>query len=373
MRNWFLIVVVCLAILFGLGYYKYTQIQAAIAFGASFPEPVESVEAFVALEEVWQPTTSVTAELVAVQSVDLSTELAGRIVEVGFAPGAKVRAGQVLVQLDISEQKAQLAAARADAEIARLDLMRNQRLIASGAAAEDARDRAKARFDASTAFVDRLLAVIDKHTLRAPFDAYAGLHVLERGQYLDKATFVVRLIGVSDQIWVDFTLPQQQALMVEGTEVQVLADEPEISVPASIIARDAFVNLQSRNVRFRAVADNTQSGFQPGSLVHVEVPVGKRRIATLVPDTAVRRDAFGASVYVLKPAEESARAAERASKRAVQLGAKRGSFVIISGGLSAGERIAAVGAFKLREGVLVRSVAGKLSESPSALIPDTGD
>ena len=178
MRNWLLIIVSCLLVVLGLGYYKYSQIQAAIAFGASFPEPVESVEVFIAQQESWQPSTSVTAELVAIQSVDLSNELAGRIVEVGFEPGARVSAGQILVQLDTSEERAQLAAAHAELEIARLDLSRNQRLIASGAAAQDARDRAKARFDAATAAIDRSQAVIDKRTLRAPFDATAGLHVL---------------------------------------------------------------------------------------------------------------------------------------------------------------------------------------------------
>jgi len=366
MRNWLIIIVSCLLVVLGLGYYKYAQIQAAIAFGAAFPEPVESVEVFIAIEEAWQPTTSVTAELVAIQSVDLSNELAGRITEVGFAPGAAVSAGQVLVKLDTSEERAQLAAARAELEIARLDLSRNQRLIASGAAAQDARDRAKARFDGAAAAIDGLQAVIDKRTLRAPFDARAGLHVLEKGQYLDKASFVVRLIGVNDNIWVDFTLPQQQALSVEGTEIRVRINESAPSLSASIIGQDVFVNAMSRNVRFRAIADNTLLGLQPGSLLHVDVPVGKVRNATLVPDISVRRDSFGASVYVLKPAESGARAEYRAEKRLVEPGAQRGDYLVIIKGLQVGERIASVGAFKLRDGILVRPAMAILSSDESS-------
>ncbi len=356
--RWLIVITTCLVVAAGLGYYKYRQIQAGMAFAAAFPERVEAVEVFIAREEIWQPTTSVTAEVVAIQSIELSNELAGSIVEVGFAPGARVNKGQVLLRLDISEEVAQIAAARAEAEIARLDLARNQKLIASGAAAQDARDRAKARSDAAVAAVNRVQAVIAKKTLRAPFDATTGLHELEVGQYLDKASVISRLIGINDQIWIDFTLPQQQAQLANGQRISVTIVEAAQLFAAEIIARDAFVNEMSRNVRFRAIADNKELGLYPGTLVSVEVPVGESRIAVLVPVTAVRWSSFGANVFVLRPAEEGAPAPERAEKRVVQLGPQRGEFMVITTGVRPGERIAADGAFKLREGMLVNAVKG---------------
>lgn len=93
--SWLMVVTGCALVAVGLGYYKYRQIQAGIAYGASFPEPVEAVEAAIVREELWQPTTAVTGDVRAIQSVDVSTELAGRIVEVGFAPGAAVSQGQL--------------------------------------------------------------------------------------------------------------------------------------------------------------------------------------------------------------------------------------------------------------------------------------
>jgi membrane fusion protein (multidrug efflux system) len=365
LRSWSLVIGICLLVASGLGYLKYAQIQAAIAFGKSFPEPMEAVELFIAREEIWQPTTSVTAEIVAIRAVQVSNDLAGRIVEVGFAPGATVTAGQVLVRLDTSEERAQLAAARAGAELARLALQRSQKLIRSGAAAEEARDRSKAQFDGANADVNRLLAIIDKKTLRAPFDARSGLHELEPGQYLDNATVIARLIGVDDEIWVDFTLPQQQATLELGQRVQVTASPATPPFAAEIIARDAFVNEQSRNVRFRALADNAKAALFPGSLVNVAVPLGTEQIATVVPMSAVRRDAFGANVYVLRPAEEGARAPFRAEKRIVTLGPQRDDLVVISSGLRSGEQVAANGAFKLRDGILVQATAADPTEISS--------
>jgi len=355
LRSWLIVIVACLLVASGLGYFKYVQIQAAIAFGEAFPEPMETVELFIARQEVWQPTTSVTAETVAIRAVEISNELAGRIVEVGFAPGATVRAGQLLVRLDTRVERAQLAAARADAELARLALARDRKLIISGAAAEEARDRSKARFDAANANVTRLLAIIDKKTLRAPFDARAALHELEPGQYLDKADVVTRLVGIDEQIWIDFTLPQQQATVKQGALVWITASGTTRGFSAEIIARDAFVNALSRNVRFRALADNSVLRLFPGSLVTVAVPMGSEQVATLVPMTAVRRDSFGANVYVLRPAEEGVRAPYRAEKRSVTLGPQRDDLVVVTTGLRPGERIAANGAFKLREGMLVQA------------------
>ncbi|MEE8243776.1 MAG: efflux RND transporter periplasmic adaptor subunit [Pseudomonadales bacterium] len=350
-RRWLVVIVACLSIAGGLSYFKYQQIQSGIAFAAAFPEPVEAVELFIAREELWQPTTLVTAEVVAIRNVELSNELAGRIVEVGFGPGATVAAGQLLIRLDTSEERAQLAAARAQAELARLALQRNEKLIQSGAAAEEARDRTRAEYDAARAEVSRLTVIIDKQTLRSPFDAQAGLHELEVGQFLDRGTVITRLIGIDVDIWIDFTLPQQTASL--AIEAAVIVD-PANALPfeARVIARDAFVDKNSRNVHFRAIASNTV-GLYAGTMVTVEVPLGAPRVATLVPVTAVRRDAFGANIYVLRPAEEGARAAERAERRSVELGPHRGDLLVVTSGLIPGERVAANGAFKLRDGALV--------------------
>ncbi|HEY5645044.1 MAG TPA: efflux RND transporter periplasmic adaptor subunit [Pseudomonadales bacterium] len=357
MRGWLIVIGLCLLAAAGFGYYKYSRIQAAIAFAAGFPEQVVAVESVLATQEAWQPRTSVTGEVVARRSVSLSNELGGAIVEVGFRSGDRVRTGQVLVRLDTSEERAQLAAARADAEIARLELSRAEKLIRSGAAAQEARDQARARFDASVAAVNRLLAVIEKKTLRAPFDATTGLHELEIGQYLDKGAVIARLIGVDDAVWVDFTLPQQQATVRLGETVRVIVPGQDEELVAEVIARDAFVNERSRNVGLRALAQNAGDRLLPGSLVSVEVPMAQERVATLVPVTAVRRNSFGASVFVLKPAEQGARGGYRAALRPVTLGPQRGDRIIIAEGLEPGERVATAGAFKLREGALVNDVS----------------
>ncbi len=356
--SWLGVVLICVIIAGALGFYKYSEIQAAIERGKAFPEPVEAVEVFTVVMVPRTPTLSVTGEVMATSSAVLQNELAGRIVKVGFAPGAQVQAGQVLLQLDVSQEEAQLAEARADQKIAQLALDRAQRLVKSGAGSVEARDQARAHFDAARARVAALSALIDKKTLRAPFDAISSLHQLEVGQFLSAGTEITRLVGVSDHIWIDFSIPQDQARIEVGSQVDIVVREGATPRQAVVIARDAAVNLRSRNLRMRAQLGENAGDLLPGMLVRVRVPLGGEVMAMAVPPTAIRRDAMGASVYVLDPVQENGQSKTRARKRSVRLADVRQAdlredLVVVLEGLSAGEKIAAIGAFKLRDGSLV--------------------
>lgn len=356
--SWTGVVVICFGLAGALGTYKYNQIQAAIERGKSFPEPAEAVEVYSVKEISRQASLSVTGEVVATQSATLQNELKGRIVLVGFAPGAVVRQGQVLLQLDISQEQAQLAEARADQQIAKLALERAERLVRNGAGSVEARDQGRAQFDAARARVTAFSALIDKKTLRAPFDAIASLHQLENGQFLDAGTEITELVGVSDYIWIDFALPQDNARISIGSTVNIEVSESGPALTAKVIARDASINVRSRNLRLRAQLPSKAANLLPGMLVRITVPMGVVQMATVVPATAVRRDALGPSVYVLEEVEENGQRKTRARKRNVRVASLPSEdlaedLVVILQGLAVGEEIAAIGAFKLRDGALV--------------------
>lgn len=354
--SWIAVAGICLAVAAALAWYKYDQISQAQARAAAFPEPMEAVEAFTVTQAEREPTIRVTGEVVPARSADLRTEMSGRISSVGFASGARVNEGQVLVQLDVAEERAQLLEARAQEDIARLAFERAERLVKRGAGSLEARDQTRAEFDAARARTQALQASISKKTLTAPFDAVAGLHRLETGQYLNAGDVVTHLVGVNEPLWVDFSVPQEFAGLTAGTEVKVEVEG--VHLPAEIIARDSAISTISRNLRLRAKVLEPTSNMVAGMFVQVSVPLGIAETVTLVPATAVRRDALGAAVYVLEAQGNEV----RARKRSVTLMTDgdmpdSNDLVVITRGLTPGERIAATGAFKLRDGSLVHPLA----------------
>ena len=368
-RGWSAVIAACCLATLSLGLFKYQQIQAAIAFAEGYPERSETVELAIATSTTWQDQSSVIGEVVAVKSLELTNEIAGRVSFVGFQPGAKVVAGQLLVRLDIREEQARRSAAAAEVTLALLLLDRNRKLTQTGMSSATDLDRAQAAYTAATSAVAALDAIIEKKRIKAPFAATAGLHQLDVGEYLHAGRAITRLVGLDRIIWIDFSVPQHQAILrvgdsvvVSGTAAQGFTGTNQ-TLTARIVARDSQVDSQSRQIRLRAEINNISGLLLPGSFVKVTVPVGSRRSVILIPSEAVRYDALGANVYVLQNAEKGADATYRAVKRAVILGPQKGLRWVVLSGLDAGEQLAGLGAFKLRDGVLVRINNGRQAPS----------
>lgn len=352
--SWLIVLIIATTTLAGLAAFKYRQIQAGIAFAASFPEASETVLVARVEQATYRKQETAIGEVVPLRSVDLIAELSGRITEVGFAPGAIVEAGQLLVALDTREERANLAAAEARAQLARLTVTRNESLSKQSLVSRQAADEARAEEQVALAEAAQLKAVIDKKMLRSPFDAMAGLHQWQVGDFVPAGTVVTRLVGVDDTLWVDFAVPQQQAAAALAPVVTIEHPGTGALLEGEIVAREPRVDADSRMLILRAkVPRDPSTALTPGTLVDVTLEVGPRRDALRVPATAVRRDAFGTHVFVLSPAEDGADAPLRAHRTAVDVAAIVGETAYLSSGVSIDTPVAADGAFKLEDGLLV--------------------
>ncbi|MYM62163.1 efflux RND transporter periplasmic adaptor subunit [Pseudomaricurvus sp. HS19] len=347
--RWLITGAACLLLVSGLGLYKYLQIQAMIAYGKSFPEPSESVEAVEARVQRLPQTVTSIGEIVAPLSLQLRSEVAGRIAAVKAVPGARVKQGDLLVQLDVSEEQARLQAAQARVNLARVDLDRVKRLSKQKTVSEETVDQAEANFAIAQADVMALQAIIAKKSLRAPFDAIVGLHEFEVGEYLKSDTEIVTLLGITDYHWVDFHLPVSQAQVQIGSRVEVELPGVAESRSAEVIARDSVASASSRNVTLRARLDGDLP-VPVNSVVRVKVELGSIEAVT-VPRTALSFEPQRTYVYVLEPDSEHTDA-WRARQRTVLVGERGEESVTVVSGLRAGELVAARGSFKLLPDIL---------------------
>jgi membrane fusion protein, multidrug efflux system len=334
-----------------LASWKYVSIRESHAASQSQPEPVETVTVALAHARDYRPTTTSVGTVLALRSIALQNELPGTVERVALAPGDVVEQGTVLVALDVAVERAELAAQQAQAALAETVLRRTQRLIDSRAASVEDLDRARAQRDIALAQVARTQAIIDRKTIRAPFRARVGISDVHPGQYLNEGTLLTTLQGVDDGAHVDFAVEQRvAAALAEGGKVDVFTTNDSVPLVASIVAIDARVDPATRNAVVRARVEGAGRALAPGASVQVRVPVGPDREAVTVPVTAVRRGPAGDHVFVLAADPEGQ---VRAHVRPVQVGVMLGDEVVIQDGITAGERVAASGSFKLRDAALV--------------------
>jgi len=360
-KKWILTLLACVVIAGVLIGYKMLDNKAAEEAAASAPEYSETVsDAAVKLIE-YQPSVSVLGQVVAPQNVELRNEVAGTVAEVGFESGAQVKKGQLLLQLNISEEQAQLQSAIARAELARSTQKRIKKLRDSKTVSQDQYDKAVAELRVAKADKAMIQASIAKRTLRAPFDAITGIHQFDAGQYLEENTLITTLVGVQDFLWVDFSLPQIYTALPGEVSV-VIASLSEgadalstgwVPLSAPVIARESVMNAESRSLRYRAQVKRGESGLLANAIVGVKVPVAEARSVLAIPAVAVLYSSAGTYVYVLNKDKTTAMPpAYRAQRQPVMLGDQLGELMIIKSGLEAGQRIASAGAFKLSDGLL---------------------
>ncbi len=335
----------------GLAAWKYGTLQESAAASAHQPEPMESVTVALAKAVEHHQTATAIGTVLALRSITLRNELPGTVSQVRFTPGQIVETGQVLVALDVSVEEADLKAQQAQAVLGQRVLERRRALNEDLAAAQEEVDRARADVDVAQAQIARTKAIIARKTIRAPFRARVGLADVHPGQYLNEGTQLTTLQGIDEAVHVDFAVPQQVAAALrEGSPVEVFAGGDAAPLSAKIVAIDARVDPATRNAMVRARIDRGASAPAPGAAVRVRVPVGMPRQAVAVPVNALRKGPGGDQVFVIETDQEGK---SRARLRQVESGAMLGDEVVIHAGLAVGERVAASGSFKLRDGVLV--------------------
>src|SRR2546423_1498267 len=132
LKRMFFMLAVVLVMVAGLGFVKYRQIQTAIAQGSSFAPPPDAVTTVVARSETWPSTLNVIGTTAAIQGVTVSADLPGAVDKIHFESGQAVQAGDVLVELDTRQERAQMAAAESERDLARIKHQRGQELGEKG-------------------------------------------------------------------------------------------------------------------------------------------------------------------------------------------------------------------------------------------------
>lgn len=353
-RHIFLSVVVLVLVAGVLGGIKALQIGRLIAAGQAFTPPPVAVATAVAHAESWPLHLQAVGSVAAVQGVAVSAEIPGKVCEITFKDGAKVKAGELLARLDTSSEEAQSRAVEAQVELSRLQVERLRNLRQGDTVSQSELDTAEATLKANLANADAIRAVIAKKQIRAPFSGQLGLRQVHLGQYIEAGHAVVTLQALSP-VYVDFSLPQQTVGQLRtGMVVEVESDAfPGRRFSGQLTAMAPEVQADTRTLALRATLPNEDGALRPGMFVRVWVVLEGRQEVLVIPSTSVLSAPYGDTVFVVEPAPATnANASARwvVRQQFVRLGRSQGDLVVVEAGLKAGEKVVNGGLFKLRNG-----------------------
>jgi membrane fusion protein (multidrug efflux system) len=350
-----LMLVIMLALIGGLGFVKFKQVEAAIEQGKNFKMPPTAVTTVVAKKEVWPSTFSVIGTAAAIQGVTIGADLPGTIDKIHFESGQWVKEGDILIELDTRQERAQLASLEAQRDLAKVTYDRSQELVKEGVIAKQEFDNATAQQKATEAQVGDTKAAIARKTIHAPFSGVLGIRQVSLGQYLAAGQAIVSLQMLSP-IYVNFGVPQQDAGKVVAGHVMRItnSDLPGMAFTGRITALDSVINEQTRNIQVQAIVTNKDNKLRPGMFVQVELPLGSPRDVISLPASAINYAPYGDSVYVISDMKDPKGNTYRGVRQqVVKVEGTRGDQVAVVSGLNPGDEVVSSGVFKLRNGAPV--------------------
>src|SRR5256885_1838119 len=352
-KRMLLMLAVAVAVVAGLGFTKYHQIEAATH--AVMQRPPEAVTTIVTKQEKWPATLNVIGTAAAVQGVTVSADLPGTVDRIGFESGKFVNAGDVLLELDTRQERAQLAAAEAQRDLARINFDRTQELVKQGVVARMEADNVTAQKNATEAQAGEIRATIARKTIRAPFSGILGIRQVNLGQYLAAGEAIVSLQSLSP-IYVNFGVPQQSAGEARVNRIVRVTtnDTAHNEFMGRVTAIDSVVNEATRNVQVQATLSNPGGKLHPGMFVQVDVVTGADRPVIALPASAINYAPYGDSVYVVTDMKDpSGKTYRGVRQQFVKVEGSRGDQVAVVSGVNPGDEVVSSGVFKLRNGAAV--------------------
>lgn len=290
------------------------------------------------------------------QGVIVRPEVSGRITQLNFRDGDRVRKGQLLVQLDDQLPLAQVQQAQAELSIAQANHKRNQELVAQNFISQRSVDESAANLQVAQAKLSLAQATAARLRIVAPFDGITGIRTVNVGDYLKDGADIVNIEDIA-AIFVDFRLPERfQTKVQRGQRAMVDIDAlPGRKFTAVVQAIDPLVDANGRSVGIRGCIDNRALQLRPGMFARVTAVFGERENARVIPEEAIVPQ--GGRQMVIKLVDGPDGDTKIAQRVEVKVGIRRPGRVEITDGLQPGDMVVTAGQQRVqRDGMPVRVI-----------------
>lgn len=346
----FLVLMLMAAIAGSLGYKKFLQLQALDAQADQAPAPI-SVTVATAEQARWKRQIIAIGTLVASQSVDITSEVAGVVRSIKFQSGEEISKLALMFELDNRSEMAALELAKTQFNADQRQHKRLLKLKDQAFVTQTDIDAQAALVEVAGARINVAKAELSKKSIFAPFSGKLGIRQVNIGEYIAPGTTVVSLQSL-DNLFLDFTLPERnfKDLTVGQSISFKVRSYPDRSFKARVQTWNPELDANTRNISIRATVGNRKRLLAPGMFAQMKVGSKQRQSVVTLPETSIFYNIYGEAVYVLEESEPTDAALGpdyRLAARQVQVAYRNNGVVGISDGVDAGDIVVTSGQLKL--------------------------
>lgn len=305
-----------------------------------------SVEGFKVSTSNLENTIFTTGSIIANEQVELSSEISGKITQIHFKEGQRVKKDDLLLKINDSELQAQLERVGYQLELAKIQEERQRKLLDKGGISQSEYDAAFNQLNVLQSEKKLIEAQIDKTEIRAPFSGLVGLKFVSDGSYISPSSQIASLLDINP-VKIDFSVPERYYPSIEeGNPVYFSVQGSNKNYKGEIYAIEPKIDSETRTLQIRAISPNKNNELLPGAFADLELVLENIENALLIPTISLIPQIDGNHVFVYDNGE--------IRKQNVETGVRRERYIQITEGLSAGDTVLTTGLLQVKPGMKVR-------------------
>ncbi|APQ19212.1 efflux RND transporter periplasmic adaptor subunit [Maribacter hydrothermalis] len=289
---------------------------------------------------------SLSGTIEANEQIEIRSEVSGVVEHINFQEGSKVAQGQILFKVNDIELQAQLSKVQTAQKLAAENERRAKLLLEKQAISQEEYDIVSADFQSASAESQLIKAQLSKTMVRAPFSGTIGLRSISKGTYVTPVTPIAKLVNTS-KLKLTFSIPEKYSSQVTvGSNLTFTTSDSKAEYEAKVYAIEPEVEIATRTLKMRAIAENKEGKLYPGTYANVMLPLEHVDDALMVPSESLIPVQNGKRIFISE--------AGKAKEIDVEIGARTGNEVRVLTGLKAGDTILTYGVMALKNGTPVK-------------------
>ena len=322
---------------------ELNEINDGIAF-LDENEKLTLVSNYEIKEKVFNSYMEAQANLKTRKNVLILPEFQGTLEQIFVNEGQNVKKGKLLAEINDSGLKEQLEQLTIQANFAKENFERTERLWNNNIGSEIQFLKSKTDFESSQKMVEQMKDRLAKTKIYAPFDGEVDEIISNQGSNLiPGVSQILRLVNL-DKIYAEASVSEKYISFIEeGTEAIVQVPLLGKEIKSQVIQTGNFINPSNRTFRVEVPVENIDNKIKQNLDAKIKINIYSKKDAVVIPLRIVREDASGRNfVYVMN--QDVKEGVYITAKTFISLGNKNNTDVEVTEGLKIGDMLVLEGA-----------------------------